>query len=95
MFCVLYHVLPFLFCSFWACYEVYQARKTLTKIEKEIQRLNELSKDIVNLQDRFIGLEDVTIKALDQHIDDVHIELNLLQKKFSSFSQKEVNNGNV
>jgi hypothetical protein len=35
-------------------------------MEKEIQRLNKLSSNIVNLQDRLVGLEDVTIKALDE-----------------------------
>lgn len=65
-------------------YEIYQAKKIVSKLLKEIDRFSYLENEIKKFEDRMFGLENVTIRSLDSSLTDTRIDVQLLKEKIFS-----------
>ena len=80
---MLIHLLPLIFLNSWACYEIYKAKKILAALEEEIKSTKKLFHEIDKLNDRFYGLDNVTIRAIDSRITDIRMDIEVMKKKIS------------
>lgn len=65
-------------------YEIYQAKKIIARLLKEIDRFSYLENEIKKFEDRMFGLENVTIRSLDSSLTDTRIDVQLLKEKIFS-----------
>lgn len=65
-------------------YEIYQAKKIIARLLKEIDRFSSLENEIKKFEDRMFGLENVTIRSLDSSLTDARIDVQLLKEKIFS-----------
>ena len=76
--------LPILVGNLAVFYEIYQAKKIVSKLLKEIDRFSYLENEIKKFEDRMFGLENVTIRSLDSSLTDTRIDVQLLKEKIFS-----------
>lgn len=62
-------------------YEIYQAKKIIARLLKEIDRFSYLEKEIKSFEDRMYGFENVTIRSLDSSLMDARMDIQLLKEK--------------
>lgn len=62
-------------------YEIYQAKKIVSNLLKEIDRFSHLEKEIKSFEDRMYGFENVTIRSLDSALTDARMDIQLLKEK--------------
>lgn len=75
-------------CGLLSLKELYQSKKALASLEKEIDRLLSIKNRQKAIEDRLFGIENVTIRSIDSQLLDIKIELDLIKKK--NISQKEI-----
>lgn len=77
----LFLLAPILVGNLVVFYEIYQAKKIIARLLKEIDRFSYLEKEIKSLEDRMFGLENVTIRSLDSAITHTRMDVQLIKEK--------------
>lgn len=80
----LFLLAPILVGNLVVFYEIYQAKKIVSKLLKEIDRFSYLENEIKKFEDRMFGLENVTIRSLDSSLTDTRIDVQLIKEKIFS-----------